>query len=171
MRKAIAVGRKEFRQIARDRRSLLVLLFVPAFWFKGDEYRLPQFTRYIALALFALSVDLFPAGDLAGVVTQIRFHAEAVSADPLVEAIAARCANRRRYRAESLPPGVRAELQDLATAGAARLSWIDTDPGKRRIAALAAENDRVLFENRALHDGLYRWIRWSPSEAERLREE
>ena len=30
MRKALAVGRKEFRQISRDRRSLLVLLFVPA---------------------------------------------------------------------------------------------------------------------------------------------
>ncbi|HZE19576.1 MAG TPA: hypothetical protein VE402_05595 [Candidatus Angelobacter sp.] len=127
-------------------------------------------TLTAAQAGFALSVDLFPAGDLPGVVTRIRFHAGAVSADPLVEAIAARCANRRPYRAESLPPGVRAELQDLATAGAARLSWIDTDPGKRRIAALAAENDRILFENRALHDGLYRWIRWSPAEAERLRD-
>ena len=29
MRKTLAVGRKEFRQIARDRRSLMVLLFVP----------------------------------------------------------------------------------------------------------------------------------------------
>jgi ABC-2 type transport system permease protein len=32
MRKMLAVGRKEFRQIARDRRSLMVLLFVPAFF-------------------------------------------------------------------------------------------------------------------------------------------
>ena len=32
MRKVLAVGRKEFRQIARDRRSLMVLLFVPAFF-------------------------------------------------------------------------------------------------------------------------------------------
>ena len=32
MRKALAVGCKEFRQIARDRRSLMVLLFVPAFF-------------------------------------------------------------------------------------------------------------------------------------------
>ena len=32
MRKTLAVGRKEFRQIARDRRSLMVLLFVPAFF-------------------------------------------------------------------------------------------------------------------------------------------
>ena len=32
IRKALAVGRKEFRQIARDRRTLLILLFVPAFF-------------------------------------------------------------------------------------------------------------------------------------------
>jgi ABC-2 type transport system permease protein len=30
MRKALAVGRKEFRQIRRDRRALMILLFVPA---------------------------------------------------------------------------------------------------------------------------------------------
>ena len=30
MRKALAVGRKEFRQIVRDRLSLLILIFVPA---------------------------------------------------------------------------------------------------------------------------------------------
>ena len=32
MHKVLAVGRKEFRQIVRDRRSLMVLLFVPAFF-------------------------------------------------------------------------------------------------------------------------------------------
>ena len=32
MRKALAVGRKEFRQILRDRRTLMILLFIPAFF-------------------------------------------------------------------------------------------------------------------------------------------
>jgi len=32
MRKALAVGRKEFWQIIRDRRTLMILLFVPAFF-------------------------------------------------------------------------------------------------------------------------------------------
>ena len=119
---------------------------------------------------FGLTVDLFPAGELPGVVTRIRFHAGAVSADPLAEAITARCVNRRPYRVDPLPSGVREELQSLARAAEARLSWIDTEAAKRRIAALAAQNDRILFENRALHDGLYRWIRWSRAEAERWRD-
>jgi nitroreductase len=127
-------------------------------------------TLAAAQAGFALTVDLFPTGELPGAVTRIRFHAGAVSADPLAEAIATRCVNRRPYRAEPLPFGVREELQGLATTAGARLSWIETEPAKRRVAALAAENDRILFENRALHDGLYRWIRWSPAEAERRRD-
>ena len=32
MRKVLAVAAKELRQIRRDRRSLLILLFVPAFF-------------------------------------------------------------------------------------------------------------------------------------------
>jgi ABC-2 type transport system permease protein len=51
MRKALAVGRKEFRQIARDRRSLLVLLFVPAFFLLLYGYALNFDVQHIALAV------------------------------------------------------------------------------------------------------------------------
>jgi urea transport system permease protein len=36
----------------------LAALFVPGTYYGGDKYWLPQFTRFMALALFALSVDL-----------------------------------------------------------------------------------------------------------------
>ena len=51
MRKALAVGRKEFRQIARDRRSLLVLLFVPAFFLLLFGYALNFDVQHIRLAV------------------------------------------------------------------------------------------------------------------------
>ena len=51
MRKALAVGRKEFRQIARDRRSLLVLLFVPAFFLLLYGYALNFDVQNIQLAV------------------------------------------------------------------------------------------------------------------------
>jgi ABC-2 type transport system permease protein len=50
-RKAIAVARKEFRQIARDRRSLLVLLFVPAFFLLLYGYALNFDVQHIHLAV------------------------------------------------------------------------------------------------------------------------
>jgi ABC-2 type transport system permease protein len=51
MRKILAVGRKEFRQIARDRRSLMVLLFVPAFFLLLYGYALSFDVQNIRLAV------------------------------------------------------------------------------------------------------------------------
>ena len=51
MRKTLAVGRKEFRQIARDRRSLMVLLFVPAFFLLLYGYALSFDVSNIQLAV------------------------------------------------------------------------------------------------------------------------
>jgi ABC-2 type transport system permease protein len=51
MRKILAVGQKEFRQIVRDRRSLLVLLFVPAFFLLLYGYALNFDVQNIRLAV------------------------------------------------------------------------------------------------------------------------
>jgi ABC-2 type transport system permease protein len=51
MHKALAVGRKEFRQIARDRRSLMVLLFVPALFLLLYGYALSFDVSNIQLAV------------------------------------------------------------------------------------------------------------------------
>lgn len=51
MRKTLAVGLKEFRQIARDRRSLMVLLFVPAFFLLLYGYALSFDVQNIQLAV------------------------------------------------------------------------------------------------------------------------
>ncbi len=120
---------------------------------------------------FQSTVELFPAREVPGTVALVRLEAGSVAADRLAETIPARCVNRRPYRREPLPAGVREELQALAAASSgARLSWVDAEPAKGRIAALAAQNDRILFENRALHDGVYGWIRWTRAEAERRRD-
>ena len=51
IRKALAVGRKEMRQIVRDTRSLLILLFVPAFFLLLYGYALNFDIRDIPLAV------------------------------------------------------------------------------------------------------------------------
>ncbi len=50
-RKAIAVCRKEFRQILRDRRTLLILLFVPGFFLLLFGYALNWDIRHIRFAV------------------------------------------------------------------------------------------------------------------------
>jgi ABC-2 type transport system permease protein len=51
MMKALAVYRKELRQIARDRRTLLILVFVPAFFLLVYGYALNFDIRHIQLAV------------------------------------------------------------------------------------------------------------------------
>ncbi len=51
MIQALAVGRKEFRQIARDRRTLMILLFVPAFFLLLYGYALNWDIRHVRIAV------------------------------------------------------------------------------------------------------------------------
>jgi ABC-2 type transport system permease protein len=49
--RALAVGRKEFRQIRRDSRTLMILVFVPAFFLLLYGYALNFDIRHVALAV------------------------------------------------------------------------------------------------------------------------
>src|SRR2546428_8893752 len=51
MRKTMAVARKEFRQIWRDTRTLMTLLFVPAFFLLLYGYALNFDIRHVRLAV------------------------------------------------------------------------------------------------------------------------
>lgn len=51
MRKALAVGQKELRQILRDRRTLMILLFIPGFFLLLFGYALNFDIRHVALAI------------------------------------------------------------------------------------------------------------------------
>jgi len=51
MRKLLAVGRKELRQISRDRRSLVILVFLPAFFLFLYGYALNFDIRNVSLAV------------------------------------------------------------------------------------------------------------------------
>jgi ABC-2 type transport system permease protein len=51
VRKALAVGRKELRQILRDRRTLMILVFVPAFFLLLYGYALNFDIRHVRLAV------------------------------------------------------------------------------------------------------------------------
>ncbi len=51
MRKALAVGMKEFRQIRRDRRTLMILLFIPVFFLLLYGYALNFDIKHVRLAV------------------------------------------------------------------------------------------------------------------------
>src|SRR5688500_8823488 len=51
MRKVLAVGTKEFRQILRDKRTLLILLFIPSFFLLLYCYALNFYIRNVSMVV------------------------------------------------------------------------------------------------------------------------
>lgn len=116
------------------------------------------------------AVELFPAGEEVGVVARVRFAPAETGPDELADAIARRCVNRWPYRRGPLPEPVRRALvAEAQSVAGVHLAWREGPP-MDPVASLAAANDRLLFENRPLHDGLYRWLRWSPQDVAATRD-
>jgi len=115
-----------------------------------------------------LRVELFPAAGHSDVVAVATPSPIPTVEARLADAIEKRCVNRRPYEPRALPRDVRTEIDSLVSAvPGAHLSWVEDAAPKAKLAALAAENDRLLFEHRGVHDGVYRWLRWTASESAR----
>jgi ABC-2 type transport system permease protein len=109
MRKALAVGRKELRQIARDTRTLTILLFVPAFVLLLFGYALSWDIRNIALAVDDRDRSSESRALIAAFVNSGYFDLVATIRD---DAELTRLMNRNEARAVLVvPPGMGRGLQ------------------------------------------------------------
>jgi len=123
--------------------------------------------RITAKALgFNCAVDLFPRDD-ENPVACLQFRPCEPQEDPLVAVIPSRCVNRRPYAPKPLEPIARHAFQQLAIGSAASFTLVEDRPTLQSVARVAAAQDRLLFENGTLHDGLYRWLRWTVAEQQR----
>ena len=118
-----------------------------------------------------LNVELFPNGDARGAVARTTVTEGPSLVETLAAAIPLRCSNRRPYERRPLPMPSKAELDSAVTEmSGIQLSWVEERRQKTELARLAAQNDRFLFEHRPLHDGLYKWLRWTSEEVTRTRD-
>ena len=141
MRKTFAVGRKEFHQIVRDRRSLGILLLFPAFFLLLFGYALNWDVRHIALAVddrdrSPESRALISAFVNSGYFDLVADRRQRRGAD------AADGSQRRRAPCSSFPPGFEPELQaGRAVSGA--------DSAQRRQRQHRHDGDGLRADHRA----------------------
>lgn len=114
------------------------------------------------------AVELIPHSD-SNLVARINFtQLEQPQAEPLFPILAKRCVNRGSYENQMLTSELKQELSTLSkSVPGTQIDIIEEKSAKARIAALAAYNDVILFNNRDLHSGLYRWMRWTREETAR----
>jgi hypothetical protein len=98
-------------------------------------------------------------------VAEIRLVPCKVASDPLFQAIAGRCTNRRRYRGGILDQRQGDQLIEAAAPFPGFRVRLFTGKEQERLARVIGLNDRLVFENRDLHAFLFDHIRWSDAEA------
>ncbi len=77
---------------------------------------------------------------------------------PLTVAIAKRCSNRKPYKALGLTDAQRTQLTQ---AGGNKVHLIEDSARRKALAYALASNEKVLFENRAMHAFFFDHMLWS----------
>lgn len=81
-----------------------------------------------------------------------------------------RCTNRKKYHSSPLTEEVIKELSDTSLSNGALLYLSSDKTVINNISSLSAAVDKIIFEHKLLHFNLFKWTRWSFTEAERTRD-
>ncbi|MDO8624366.1 MAG: hypothetical protein Q7R54_03360 [bacterium] len=122
------------------------------------------------------TLKLFPSDDDPNHIAHIGFTADSGAGRPedapLYEHILTRGTNRRLYKDIPLTNEQRSALLSIPVQMGIGGSVHLVEEPKRRaaLAKLLSNNDKLLFMNRPLHDGLFKYFRWTPEEIESTRD-
>ncbi len=84
---------------------------------------------------------------------------------PLFDYLPLRCTNRRIFKKSSIPKDILESVKNGAKdITGANIYLIDNKETMKKIALLVKKTDRIIFEHRLLHEGLFKWIRWTQDE-------
>ena len=116
----------------------------------------------IAATHYGLKTDinLFPSKENHNLIAEIKFKQTDIDQDPLYPFILNRCVNRKPYMKKKIEADVIHKLKDVVSeTPGADMIWIDGKDDKRIMRNITYNADRILFEDKRLHEGLFRWIR------------
>lgn len=120
---------------------------------------------------YEISTTLFPEGENSSIVATLSFIKGQPAFDPLLNFIDKRCVNRKKYKPMQLETHARESLKKTAAQfKGVELFLIEDEEEKKKLAELLAVNDRILFENKNLHDFLFEHLRWTKKETEKSRD-
>ena len=123
----------------------------------------------------AVEVKLFPSRDNPDLVARINFTgAPMPPADEkdLYLEIRRRAVNRNLYKNIPLTPEQKETFTSLphAMRVSGSVRFVEASEKRRALARVLNNSDRLLFLNRPLHDGLFKYFRWTPKEIEEKRD-
>ncbi len=117
------------------------------------------------------TVEVFPEPHNDIFVSRLTFTPAAIQADSLQPSISQRSTNRKMYAKTPLAPAeLDAFKQSVAEAHSSAKLHIIEDPRVRsKLADALSANERILLENKTLHDVFFSHVRWSHEEEQKYR--
>jgi nitroreductase len=114
---------------------------------------------------YMTKVQLFPDSSQQDLIAEINLEKITLQKDPLFEYVELRCTNRKPYKAVPLTESQKQSL--LNEASVIEAGYFKLIDEKEKVLALSQAtciNEKVIFENRSLHDFFFRHINWTKQE-------
>lgn len=111
------------------------------------------------------SLNIFPKSQDSELVATVSLEHAKPKEDILFPCIARRLTNRNKYTKRILSEDQKKELLESSMEiGVGELKFVEEDDKKKILAEALVLSDRMLFENRKLHDFLFEHIVWNSEE-------
>ena len=117
----------------------------------------------IAISASEMGLEALPESvrlsDSGQVSLMIQFKEKECAQDSLAPYITQRCINRKPYAKESIDPGLIEKMDSIFTnSSGISMKWIKEENEKKIFQEIVYLSDRVLFEEKRLHQGLFKFI-------------
>lgn len=117
---------------------------------------------------YEAEIAVFPDAAKPDLVSTIILKKAAPQKDPLYRFIEKRCTNRKDFSGKKFSQEQKDVLAVAASeTGFGELRLIDDEASLAKLAPALAVNDRLIFENKLLHDFFYGHILWSDAEQDK----
>jgi hypothetical protein len=111
-------------------------------------------------------ISVFPDPASPDLVARIQLHKEAgIKKDPLYDFLKTRCTNRKPYRKEKIASEILGELAGLLKDfPEMELQYVTEQTEIKKLGKAVSAIDKIMCENRELHQELFHHITWSKEE-------
>ena len=117
---------------------------------------------------YEAKVELFPTPSAPDLVSVITLNKTTPKSDPLYPCLEKRCTNRKDFNGQKLTDEQKKELiAAAAAAGFGELRLIDDEASLKKLGISLAVNEKIIFENKLLHDFFYGHILWKENEQDK----
>ncbi len=117
---------------------------------------------------YEANVELFPAANEPDLVAVLTLKKTAPRSEALYPFLEKRCTNRKDFTGAKLTDDQKiALIAAAADAGAGELRLVDDEAALKKLGDALAINEKVIFENKALHDFFYGHILWKEHEQDK----